>query len=140
MSLVLADNGTVTFDLEGTKVTLRRPTLGEYRDVLREPLDEIMDTANDALDEINAMAEASVDMTPEEQRTRIPEARKLRREIGRKLDDMRIEWFRTVCKVLGPTDLNFDEIEVPVWALDSDLAAELVSHWRTRPGPPSGGQ
>ncbi len=140
MSLEMADNGTVTFDLDGTTIKLRRPTLGEYRDVLREPLDEIMDTANDALNDINAMADAAADMPADEQRAKLPETRKFRREIGRKLDDMRLDWFRTVCKVLGPADLNFDDIEMPVWALDADLAAELVSHWRTRPGPPSGGQ
>jgi hypothetical protein len=138
--MVMNDNGTVTFDLDGTSISLRRPTLGEYRDVLREPLDEIMDVATDALQEIEVLQQAAKDESKEEQQARVPEARRLRRDIGRKLDDMRSDWFRLVLKTLGPVDLDTDQIEMPMWVTDPDLAPELISHWRTRPGPRSGGQ
>jgi len=134
----LRPNGIITLPLTSSlTITLRRPNLGEFRD-MREQFDELADATNDALSEIAIRVDEAAEMTREQQLEKRQETRVWRRQVTSELEGKRLDWLRMVCERLGDKRLPDDVNELPAWITDPGLAASMTRHWVNHPGPPSG--
>lgn len=133
--LRLEPNGTVTAVLEGKRVTLRRPKLGEFRK-LRELLHDSQDrlyAMAEAVKEAGSALEAEADAAESvEAVTALREVRRLDREYTTANEDDTVAWMRATFDMLADSPLPADD-DLPLWAADGTTVAALITHWRSVP-------
>lgn len=139
MELVaFADDGTAVVHLISRDVTLRRPTLRQYRE-LRETLEAAQEKAQPQADALSVAAIA-LNNTPTDDRTSeatLAFAAQVRydtitvRNLG---EEIRVMWLMDVMRTLS--DAVVSEDELPPEVLDGPWPSELIDHWRSRPTRP----
>lgn len=133
--IVFAKDGTVTLRIGPRRVvTLRRPTLGEFRK-LRLLLHDSQDRLQALLDEATEAAQqrqAALDSgNADEAKPLADRALELDRQYTEANEDESAAWMSTTCEVLG--DGPLDGEDVPLWAADGQVVAALIRHWRYVP-------
>lgn len=136
----LNDDGTVEVQLASKRVTLRRPTMGEYRK-LREAMetaqDDVAARANALNTEVLEVNQLGADVTPEEVEARLQAMRVHTREVRDAGEATRIDWFGMILATLNKKpddDVSVDDY--PPEVLDKGWIAPLIDHWRSRPTDP----
>ncbi len=134
-------DGTTTVHLMSKNVTLKRPTLGQFR-ALREKLEAAQDRAtpqatelqNEAIDIQSEAAGAST----EELAERLAAMRVKTRAVRQDAETMREMFFVEAIAMLNvKTDEVIDPDDFPPQVLADQWIAELIDHWRSRPTVPS---
>lgn len=134
-SLTLEKDGTVTAVFGGGKTVLRRPLLGELRE-LRESLWAAQDvlyekaaSLSSARAKIKAASESG-DADDAEEALR--EFRNLERQDTTASEDACVNLMRTVFETLGGRTLA-DDAALPVWMSDGATITAFMEHWRHVP-------
>ena len=146
--LQLAKNGWVRFRVNGERVRLRRPFLGELRD-LRLALEDVQDQIGEAAEDVQLVGaeivEKSVALEKDESLTAaqvVKARRKLSREStakGRALtlmaETLRIQWWERVFAALDVDKAKHADpiVELPAWIVDPNLPGTVMQHWRDVP-------
>ena len=140
--LTLNDDGTATVQLVAVEVVLRRPSIGEYRQ-LRESIeklaavhDELVTTAGAENEEYRlALLERPAEFDRDEWAAKEQRSRDNLRRVQDSADQLRLEWFVEVVHVLGGEDAD-PETDVTSLVYDARWPAELQRHWRSSPFSP----
>lgn len=146
MSVEYAEDGTVT---NVRRARIRRPFFGELKRLqmmLEDLADELADEREQAQVsslELNEQAEAidkDTELPPRERVERISTLRKASREAGRNLDRKaeatRFQWWATVFELLSYDGPLGETEQAPAWLADGLLPARVLRHWRSVPlGP-----
>jgi hypothetical protein len=113
-SVEFTTGGLLRINIAGTKITLRRPRIGELADL------------TEAWNEIIAFAHPQANADEE---VEVPADEELRARI--------VEWYRLAVGTLAdkPKELPAEDRDLPVWMQQSDVARELLSEggWRGTP-------
>lgn len=139
--LTLNPDGTTTVHLLDRKVTLRRPTLGEFRK-MREGLEAEQDAHQPRSSALQAESAAvnSTDATKVEDedalRERLEALRIETREVIRLAEEIRERFFTNMVTTLGKDGDNITEAEYPPQVIEANWIAEVIQHWRSRPTDP----
>jgi len=140
----LTRTGWVRMTIGDRRYRLRRPMLGEIRDIrmsLEDMSDEIVALSTDALTASQALkAEqqslAEADDTPD-RNAQLIDLRRRDREAARALDakteQIRVDWWASVFAKLSPDGLP---TEWPSWIVNPDLPGTVMRHWRAVPLAP----
>lgn len=133
----LRPDGTVQLLLGRGTVTLRRPLIGELRDLL-ESLENSNDQAHDVLLDIPPLpsrpprdAEPAVKEAYRQERA---ESRVAAQKALAEADALRGSWMRKVVETLG--DKPWPDLpiaELPTWVASIDVAVALTKHWQAVP-------
>jgi len=145
--LQLAKNGWVRFRVNGERYRLRRPFLGELRD-LRLALEDVQDQIGEAAEDVQLIATEMMEKSQalEKDESATPAAvvkgrRKMQREStakGRELtllaETLRIGWWERVFATLDVDKANHtDPVDLPAWIVDTNLPGQVLQHWRDVP-------
>ena len=133
------DDGTVEVKLASKTVTLRRPTMGEYRK-LREAMetaqDDVARRANALQDEVQEVNKLGADVDPTEVEARLQAMRIHTREVRDAGEATRIEWLTMILATLDRKGEEPNPDDYPPEVLDRVWIAPLIDHWRARPTDP----
>ena len=143
--LHLVRTGWVRFVMNGERVRLRRPFMGELRD-LRLALEDVQDQIGEAAEDVQLVGaeimEKSQALEKDESLTPaqvVKARRKLQREStvkGRELTDLaeglRVGWWELVFKTLD-VDAAKHTVQFPAWIVDPNLPGTVIQHWRDVP-------
>ena len=122
---VLNDDGTANFEFDNFTRVLKRPTLGQYRQLV-EGLGALRDEVLNKIttDDATQKQTASVQI------------------------ELVVDWFDNTFRVLAgegfprktvpateetPEHEVVDEDKLPSWLISAELVAELIGHWQTVP-------
>lgn len=130
-------------------VTIRRPMLGEYKDLrgrwhtAEDEIDAIVngEIASTDVDEDGetpiAVGALDEDATVEEQLQAVMatkrEARAQTRTLNEKVLGVHVEWVRAMAEQMGDRALPADSDEWPMFVPTSEFVSSLFTHWRTVP-------
>lgn len=147
-------NGWIRYTIAGVAYKLRRPFLGELRQ-----LEASKEAGIDDLDESNKteLTDAEKDMekakklqkdaqaltdSTEDQRKKLRldkqasdlarKAMKRQQLLIERTDEFRVNWWAEVFKTLTPPG-NSVPTDVPAWVTDPMLMEQVLAHWRTAP-------
>lgn len=166
LPLILHKNGTATIEIDGKRITLRMPKVGEF-ERLRLSLHDIGEQVVDVTDDAAARSHkidaqivelGGIDLSlPEHERQKVNEwdldddvrrqIRDLRREqrslqstVAAETKALRLAWVREAIETLRITagDLPEDD-ELPQWVTSQVFTLALVGHWQTTPLARGGG-
>lgn len=135
----LNKDGTVLCVIEGDRIRLRRPKIGEYRK-LEERLDQLDDERLSVsvarADASRRLAEIQMAATSDDAEGNVAEtlqsARAALREILQRAESLNLEWLNEAFVMLG--DKSLPPLgELPASFLDPELIRDLRKHWRTAP-------
>lgn len=120
--------GTVTFDLDGLEVKLKRPTFKQWRHFSRS-LQTIAEQAQTDLEQ----ARQAVESAKTEAAKKKAEA-KLEEVAAVPFYERTIPWMQDVFAQLGNGTPVGEPDDWPAWlAVDHTLPGQIITHWRTVP-------
>lgn len=130
------DDGTVEVQLASKRVTLRRPTMGEYRK-LREAMetaqDDVAARAQALQNEVLDVNKMGADTPPEEVETALQAMRVHTREVRDAGEATRIDWLTMILATLDKKGDEPNTDDYPPEVLDKGWIGPLIDHWRARP-------
>jgi hypothetical protein len=139
LPLTFHDNGHITGSVGGQKFRLRRPMVGELRDLWEawenaaDEVDAAIDPHRERLDELAARA-ADGDLSPEVRREARTQRRQLNTELRTAKQGVWAGWARRVFDTLADdAKLPDSDDDLEGWMLDIGLGAEFLRHWQNRP-------
>ncbi len=152
-SLVFVRNGWIRFTIAGKPYKLRRPFLGELRDLevawetdqealtmghnqlkldSQELLDEAAKLEAEAA-EIEGQTRRKIELDIEASHLAL-KASAESRKLQRKAQDLRAEWWAQVFKLLTPHPQDPPPADqVPSWVANIDLQQRAIAHWQSAP-------
>lgn len=166
LPLILHKNGTATIEIDGKRITLRMPKVGEFERLrlsLHDLGEQIVDVTDEAAAKSRRLDQQIVELggadlsLPENERPQVNEwdldddvrrqIRELRREqrglqstVAVETKALRLAWVREAIEMLRITagELPEDD-ELPQWATSQGFTLALVGHWQTTPLARGGG-
>lgn len=166
LPIVLHKNGTATLELDGRRITLRMPKVGEFEQLRlgQHDLGEQVIDANDRVvarsrqidRQIVELGGRDLSLPADEQgdvneydlepdvldqiRQLRREQRNLRADLAKELGQLRLQWVRGAIEMLrlAGGELPPDD-ELPHWLTSDYFAVQLITHWQTAPLARGGG-
>lgn len=166
LPVILHKNGTATIELDGRRITLRMPKVGEFEQLRlsQHALGEQIIDANDRVVGRSHRIDSDIvelggrdlskpageqgdvneyDLEPdtlERIRQLRREQRNLRGDLAAEISKMRLGWVREAIELLrmDGAELPGDD-DLPQWLTSDGLAVQLITHWQTAPLARGGG-
>lgn len=131
-------SGTIACTIGATKHRLRRPTMGELRDLWQGwelaaiDVDLIDDEATDERDGINERI-LDESLSPSERAEVKRERAGLQTRLRAEKDAVWARWARRAFDALSDAKLPESDDDLPPWLLSVNAGAEFLKFWRTVP-------
>lgn len=136
----LNDDGTVTCSVGQKRHRLRRPTMGELRQLRESQVqveDDVQETFTPYREQLGELDAQMDDAEGDERRALRSQHRKVNDAALVEIEAVRAGWIREVFAVLAkplpePSD-DDPAAELEPWMVAPELAVTLVGHWRAVP-------
>lgn len=156
-AIVFVRNGWIRFTIAGVMYKLRRPFLGELRQlegILDHASEELKLLAEDMRERETADRETADRIKTEVEAGDVSEVRRAELddeatqlavnlqvrmlEVSRKGRDLREQWYLAAFEMLTPPG-HTSPPSMPAWVGDAQMQAQIIMHWQSAPLAPGNG-
>jgi len=131
-------DGTALIVVNGSEIKLRRPTLGEYGDLIDQVDADRLDMIV-IFDRLSGIGKDLSQLRTVDDPEQVEDKRRQLKTERQTVRDITARFLTAVAKTLGSGDIALldDPDRAPVWRSDPTVKDRLIAHWEAAPFPGS---